>query len=227
VRDAGVVRRPRTGYVAAWGTTNEHGLGFIGAGSCGTWLDEPIADVWPIRHVPLLRFARTVAELVPMYERYRLYNWGRSNEIWTDMSGDAVVIEHSHRRIGVRRIGHGALWATEGHFQSDDMAAYLRDRRLAYVARRGGHLGADWGRGLAHMRRVLCDHAPFPRAVCRHGGPDTDPYDVTVTLQSTVFDFSANRVLVRAWTPWRRFCCDAPETVTQYPPRPCDSVRAT
>jgi len=240
-----VVKRPRTGYVEDWGTTNECGVGLIGAGSCGTWLDEPIEDVWPIKTVPLLRFARNVAELSALCNRYRLFNWGRSSDIAADTSGEALVIEHSYRRTGVRPLdGAQALWATEGHFEEDGMAAFLRARRHEYGRQQGLHAGADdfqyaadcavrfahlgelahrpWGRGMEHMRRLLTDHSPFPRNICRHGGPDTDPYDCSVTQRSRIFDLTHNRVHVREWQPWTRFPCEVAEQVTQFPPRPCD-----
>ena len=244
-RAPAVVKRPRTGYVENWGTTNECGVGLIGAGSCGTWLDEPIEDVWPIKRFPLLRFARNVGELLALYDRYKLFNWGRSSEITADLSGDAAVIEHSFRRIGVRPLaGAHALWATEGNFEQDDMAAFIRARRREYGRQQGLHLGADdfqyeadcgvrfthlgelahrpWGRGMDHMRRLLTDHSPFPRNICRHGGPDTDSYDVSVTQCSTIFDLTHNRTHVRQWQPWEHFPCEVAEQVTQYPPRPCD-----
>lgn len=239
------IKRPGTGYVENWGTTNECGVGVIGAGSCGTWLDEPIEDVWPIKNFPLLRFARNVGELVSLYDRYKLFNWGRGSEIAADLAGGAVVIEHSYRRIGVRPLdGAHAMWATEGNFEQDDMAAFIRARRREYGRQQGLHLGADdfqyeadcgvrfthlgelahqpWGRGLEHMRRLLTDHSPFPRNICRHGGPDTDPYDRSVTQRSTIFDLTHNRMHVREWQPWEQFPCELAEQVTQYPPRPCD-----
>jgi len=209
------------------------------------WLDEPIVDVWPIKNVPLLRFARNVRELERLYPLYRGFNWGGSSEIWADLSGDTIVVEHSHQRIGIRRIEQGAIWATEGHFQTDEMSAYIRERRLTYVRRQGLSLGADdlqyatdcavrfthigelaqrdLGRGLEHVRRVITDHAPFPRGVCRHGGADTDAYDQTVTLRSRILDLTANRTYDRLWKPWKRFPCEVPELVTEYPPRPCDT----
>lgn len=238
-----VVKRPRTGYAESWGVTNECGLGGLGGSSCSTWLDDPIEDTWPIKHVPLLRFARTVRQLEELYRRYTLYNWGRHSEIWGDATGDGMVVEKSFRRVGIRRLeGAPALWCTEGHFQSDEMSAFMRSRRLAYLERMGRHLGAGdlqyahdcavrfthigelchepWGRGLEHMRRILTDHATFPRAVCRHGGPDTDPYDETVTMESSIIDLTGNRVYLRNWIPWKKFPCEVAETVIQYPPRP-------
>ena len=86
------------------------------------------------------------------------------------------------------------------------------------------HLGElcnqPWGHGYEHIRRVLTDHATFPRAVCRHGGPDTDPYDISVTMASGFVDFTHNRSFWRAWVPWKKFPCQVPEEVTQYPARP-------
>ncbi len=245
LRQSPVVVRPRTGYVENWGTTNECGVGCAGSSSCSVWLDEPIEDSWPIKRVPLRRFARNVAEVEELYRRYTLFNWARNSEIWADLSGEAIVVEKGFRRIGIRHLeGATALWCTEGHFQGDEMSAYIREGRLAYVKQIGGHLGAgdlqyahdcavrfthigelchqSWGNGLEHMRRVLTDHSTFPRAVCRHGGPDTDEYDQTVTMESSIVDFSNNRNFHRDWTAWKKFPCQVRETVTQYPPRPCD-----
>lgn len=239
------LKRPRTGYIADWGLTNEHGVGQAVGGSVGTWLDEPIVDMWPYKQMPLLRFARNVHDLADLYQRYRLFNWGRGAGVWADLSGDAIVTEHSYRRVGIEHIHDRAAWATEGHFQTDSMSAYIRERRLKYVRSRGKHLGADdlqyaadcavryahigelvhldLGRGIEHMRAVLTDHAPFPRAVCRHGGPDTDPYDQAITLQSSIRNLTTNRAHVRVFVPGDKFCCQVPEIVMEYPPRPCDN----
>ena len=115
-----------------------------------------------------------------------------------------MKVEKSFRRVGFRRIGaSGALCCTEGHFESAEMNAFIRRKRLEYLERMGKHLGAgdmqyandcavrftrlaelvheNWGRGYEHMRKVLTDHATFPRAVCRHMGPDTAAYDRTMT----------------------------------------------
>ena len=238
-----VLRRPRTGYIESWGIGNERGVAYLGGGSCGVWLDEPIEDTWPIGRVPVLRFARDAAHLAELIQRYTLYNWGRSNDIYADRTGNAFVAEKSYRRVGIRWIGQdGVLWATEGHFESPAMYEFLRNRRLAYVERMGKHLGAgdlqyatdcyvrftrlgqlcheNWGRGLEHVRRIITDHSTFPRAICRHGGPDTAPYDTTVTMQSWIKDVTHNREYLRQWVPWKKFCCEVPEKVTQFPPCP-------
>ena len=136
------------------------------------------------------------------------------------------------------------MWGTEGHFHHVAMGAYLAERRRAYGRQMGMHDAADdfqygtdcavrfmhigelmhrpWGRGLDHLRQVLTDHSPFPRGVCRHAGPDTDPYDCTVTQHSSIFDITHNCAYERFWSPWKRFACEVSEVVTQYPPRPCD-----
>lgn len=238
-----VLRKPRTGYVENWGTTNECGLGCGASVSCSTWLDDPIEDTWPIDGFPVPRFARTAAQAIELFTRYTLYIWGRCSQVWADASGDGFVLEKSFRRVGIRRVGSdGALWCTEGHFEHPEMFAFIRERRLAYVAQMGRHLGSGdlqyaadahvrfthlgelchepWGKGYEHMRRVLTDHATFPRAVCRHGGPDTDPYDVTVTLGSHFMDITNNRTYGRDWIPWKKFPCQMPEQVTQFPERP-------
>lgn len=239
-----VLRKPRTGYIEDWGVTNECGVGCTAGVSCSTWMDDPIEDVWPITHFPLLRFANNIESLVELYTRYTLYCWDRSSQMWADTSGDAAVIEKSFRRIGVRRIGKdNVLWCTEGHFEDPEMFAFIRSRRLEYLEKADRHLGAGdmqyatdchvrfthigelchepWGMGLEHMRRVLTDHAPFPRAVCRHNGPDTDVYDQTVTVGSQLLDVTHNRTYERDWVPWEKFSCEVPETVTQFPERPC------
>ncbi len=238
-----VLRRPRTGYVESWGVGNEKGVACFSSVSCSVWLDERIEDTWPVGNVPLLRFARDVRHLAELYQRYTLHNWSRANQIWADASGDAVAVEKCFRRIGLRWIGPSrTVWVTEGHFESPEMNAYMSAKRLEYVAKMGRDLGAGdlqyatdchvrftrlaelchmpWGRGYEHIRRVLTDHAPFPRAVCRHGGPDTAPYDVTVTMASWFSDLTHNRSYGRDWKPWKRFCCEIPESVGQYPARP-------
>jgi hypothetical protein len=238
-----VLRKPRTGYIESWGVGNEKGVACFASVSCSVWLDEPIEDTWPVGAVPLLRFAADVRQLADLYTRYTLHNWSRANQIWADVSGNAVVVEKCFRRIGFRWIGHDrTLWCTEGHYESPEMQAYMRSKRLEYVRKAGKHLGAEdlqyatdchvrftrlaelchepWGRGYEHIRRVLTDHAPFPRAVCRHGGPDTAPYDRSVTMGSGFSDLTHNRSLRRDWLPWKRFCCERPEAVTLYPPRP-------
>ncbi|MAE60048.1 MAG: hypothetical protein CMJ49_01700 [Planctomycetaceae bacterium] len=241
------LKRPRSGYICDWGLTNEVGLAAVGAGgSVGTWLDEPVVDVWPYKTIPLTRFARNVGELADLCERYRTFNPGRGTGVWADVTGAAVVVEESHRRVGIAHVEDDVAWATEGNFQTDSMSAYIRERRLAYVKSRGRHLGAndlqyatdcavrychlgelthrDLGRGMDHMRAVLTDHAPFPRAVCRHGGPDTDEYDQTITLQSTVRNLTTNRAYARMFVPGKKFCCEVPEVVMEYPPRPFDKT---
>jgi hypothetical protein len=237
-----VLKKPRTGYITNWGTTNEKGVGCVASVSCGTWLDEPIEDTWPVGRVPLLRFARSLEHLVELYRRYKLHNWGRASQIWAGADGDGAAIEKSFRRIGVRRLKGHALWVSEGHFQTEHMHQFIRSRRLEYLRRTGGHLGsgdmqyatdcavrfthigelchADYGRGIEHMNRILTDHSTFPRAVCRHGGPDTDPYDVSVTMSSSMFNVTENRAYHREWEPWERFPCERPWQVTQYPARP-------
>lgn len=238
-----VLRKPRTGYIESWGVTNEKGVGAICGNSCGVWLDEPIEDTWPVHDFPLLRFARNVTHLEELYRRYTLHIWGRFSQIYADTGGNAIVVEKSYRRIGIRRLnGATALWCTEGHFESPEMGGYIRDRRLEYLEKAGKHLGAgdmqyatdchvrftrlaamcheDWGRGYDHIRRILTDHSTFPRAVCRHGGPDTAPYDTSVTMSSFFLDVTHNRSFRRDWDPWQRFCCEVPEKVTQYPARP-------
>ena len=76
-----------------------------------------------------------------------------------------------------------------------------------------------WGLGEEHMRRILTDHSVFPRAVCRHAGPDTAEYDRTITQGSHFVNLTHNRGHTRQWVPWKKFCCEVPEVVTQYPPR--------
>lgn len=235
--------KPRTGYIVNWGVTNEKGLGCFAATSCSVWMDDPIEDTWPIGPVPLLRFASTVAELETLYRRYTLHNWSRASMLFADVTGDAMVVEKSFRRIGIRRAnGANVLWCTEGHFEEAEMHAFIRERRLQYLEKMGRHLGSgdmqyaadcavrfahlgelcheDWGRGYDHMRRILCDHAPFPRAICRHGGPDTAAYDCSVTMGSGFSDLTHNREFMRKWVPWKKFPCQMPEVVTQYPAWP-------
>lgn len=237
------VIKPRTGYIENWGLTNETGLGGVAGTSCSTWLDEPIEDTWPIKNVPLLRFARDVPALAELWQRYHLFNWSRASTMYADVQGNGVAVELSFRRIGVRHNeGAPAVWCTEGHFETDHMNSYIRRKRLEYLKKFDQHAGADdmqyatdcavrfchigelcnepWGHGMEHMRRVVTDHAPFPRAVCRHGGPDTDSYDETITMASNIYNLTANRVHSRGYIPWKKFCCEVPEDVTQYPPRP-------
>ena len=240
-----VLRKPRTGYVESWGTTNECGVGCLASVSCSTLCDDPIEDTWPVNDFPMLRFARNAGQAAKLFVRYTLHIWGRCSQVWADTSGDGFVLEKSFRRVGIRRVGKdGALWCTEGHFEHPEMFAFIRERRLRYIERMGRHAGcgdmqyaADcnvrfthigelchepWGKGHDHVRRILTDHAPFPRAVCRHGGPDTDPYDITVTIGSHFIDITHNRVYGRGWVPWKRFPCQMPEQVTQFPERPAE-----
>ena len=238
-----VLRKPRTGYIEDWGTTNECGVACCASVSCSTWLDDSIEDTWPVEGFPVLRFARNIEQLAELFTRYTLYIWGRYSQVWADTSGDGFVLEKSFRRVGIRRVGpDGVLWCTEGHFEHPEMFAFIRERRLRYLEQMGRHLGSGdmqyatdchvrfthmgelcheaWGKGYEHMRRVLTDHATFPRAVCRHGGPDTDPYDETVTIGSHFMDITHNRVYNRDWIPWKKFPCQMPEQVTQFPARP-------
>ncbi len=237
------LKKPRTGYIEAWGTVNEKGVGACCGTSCGVWFDEPIEDTWPLHHVPLLRWATNVPHLVTLYQRYTLHNWGRNSQIWADIHGNGVVIEKSFRRIGVRWLAPSSvLWCTEGHWESPEMNAYLRQKRLEFLLKTGRHLGSGdmqyatdcavrftrlgelchepLGKGLKHMNRILTDHATFPRAICRHGGPDTAPYDQTVTQLVAMKNLTKNIAYSRGWIPWRRFPCQVPWTVTQYPPIP-------
>ncbi|OGV74746.1 MAG: hypothetical protein A2269_06040 [Lentisphaerae bacterium RIFOXYA12_FULL_60_10] len=238
-----VLHKPRTGYISDWGATNEKGVACCCGNSCSVWLDEPIEDTWPVQQVPLLRFAADVGQLAELYTRYTLHNWSRASQIWADTKGQAVVIEKSFRRIGVRRMGSaGVLWCTEGHWESPSMQAYIHQKRLDYLSKMGKHLGAGdmqyatdctvrftrlgelchepLGRGIRHLTRVLTDHATFPRAVCRHGGPDTAPYDQTVTMASFFKNLTRNRAYSREWVPWKKFPCQRPWGVTEYPPIP-------
>ena len=238
-----ILRKPRTGYIEQWGIGNEKGVAYLGGGSCGVWLDEPIEDTWPIGRVPLLRFAANVEQLAMLLRRYILHNWGRDSALYADTVGGAIVVEKSYRRIGIRvkRPQDPAIWATEGHWETPEMSAYLKAKRYEYLEKTGKHLGAgdmryaadnavrfthlgelcheSWGNDCEHVRRILTDHAPFPRNICRHCGPDTDPYDVTVTMKSYIQDITHNRSYTRDWIPWKRFCCQAPEVVVQYPTR--------
>jgi hypothetical protein len=220
--------------------TNEKGVGCFAAVSCGVLLDEPIEDTWPIGPVPLLRFARNIDHLAELYRRYNLFNWGRASQLYADIAGNAMVVEKSFRRIGIRMLGNAnVLWCTEGYFETPEMYSYIRAKRLEFLEKAGKHLGAGdmqyandcavrfthigelcyepWGNGYDHMRRVLTDHAPFPRAVCRHAGPDTADYDTTITQISIFRDATHNRSFERKWVPWKKFCCEMPEEVVQYP----------
>jgi|GEM_PF-1166082 len=235
-----VIRKPRTGYIENWGATSEKGVACCCGNSCSVWLDDPIEDTWPVNDVPLLRFAANVGQLAKLYTRYTLHNWGRASQIWADTGGDAIVVEKSFRRIGIRRMDKdGVLWCTEGHWQSDDMHDYIRRKRLEYVAKMGKHLGAGdlqyatdcavrftnlghlchlpLGKGFRHITRVLTDHSTFPRAVCRHGGPDTAEYDKSVTMLSFFKNLTRNREYGRGWIPWKKFPCQVPWEVTEYP----------
>jgi len=237
------LRKPRTGYIESWGVGNEKGVAQFCGVSASVLMDEHIEDTWPVNDVPLLRFAGTVREFATLYQRYSLHNWTRSNQIWADVSGDAVAVEKCFRRIGLRFIGDDrTLWVTEGHYDTPEMFAYMRAKRLEFLEKAGRHLGAGdmqyatdchvrftrlaelchepWDRGYEHIRRVLTDHAPFPRAVCRHGGPDTAPYDESVTMGSGFSDLTHNRSFSRGWIPWKKFPCQVAEKVTQYPERP-------
>lgn len=238
-----VLRRPRTGYIEEWGFGNEKGVACFAGNSCSTHMDDPIEDTWPVNDFPLLRFATTTRHLEELYQRYTLHVWGRASQIWGDASGDGVVVEKSFRRVGFRRLNGGhALWCSEGHFESPEMNAFITSRRRLYFERTGRHLGCpdqqyftdahvrfthmadlchrDWGRGLEHVRRILTDHATFPRAICRHGGPDTAFYDTSVTLKSFILDVTHNRSYSRSWVPWKKFCCEVSEEVVQAPARP-------
>jgi hypothetical protein len=251
-----VLRKPRTGYIASWGFSNEKGVGIAAGTSNSTFLDDPIEDTWPCQQVPLLRFARNLDHLAELMKRYTLHNWNRSSQVWGDASGpgagDGMIVEKSFRRVGIRRLvrdadGTGAVWCTEGYFHSPEMNEFQRVKRAEYVARCGKHLGCgdnqfftdsavrfttmgqncntDFGRDIGwrtreHVRRVMCDHSTFPRAVCRHGGPDTAEYDRTVTMASTMTDFTANRHFDRRWVPWKKYPCEVPEEATQGPARP-------
>lgn len=236
-------RRPRTGYIEDAGIGNELGIAYLGGGSCGVLLDEPIEDTWPIGRVPLLRFATDIHHLAELYRRYTLHNWNRNSQTFADIHGNAMVVEKSFRRVGIRmkRPEDPAIWATEGYWETEEMGGYLRAKRLEYLEKTGKHAGAsdmqyaadngvrfthiaalcheNWGRGYEHVRRILTDHSPFPRDICRHAGPNTDAYDVTVTLKSYFQDVTHNRVFTRDWIPWRKFACQVPETVLQYAPR--------
>jgi len=237
-----VLRKPRTGYIESWGVANEKGVGCCGGTSCSTLLDEPIEDTWPIGSVPLLRFARDVEHLAELYRRYTLHNWGRASQVWADSRGNGMIVEKSFRRIGIRMLEGAALWCTEGYWHDPEMHAFQRARRLEYIRKAGKHLGAGdmqyatdcavrftrlaelchepLGHGYRHMNRIVTDHAPFPRAVCRHGGPDTAPYDETVTMGVGINDLTHNRALRRSWVPWKKFPCEVPWQVTQYPAPP-------
>jgi len=237
-----VLRRPRTGYIESWGVCNERGVAAVAGASCSTFMDEPIEDTWPIGRVPLLRFARDIEHLAELYRRYSLHNWNRSSSVWADSGGNAMVVEKSFRRIGIRMLQGHALWCTEGYFHDPEMHAFQESRRREYMRRAGLHDGSgdaqyfadcrvrfarigelcheNWGRGLEHMNRILTSHAPFPRAVCRHGGPDTAPYDRTVTMAMSLTDVTHNRSFGREWVPWKRFPCQVPWRVTQFPPHP-------
>jgi len=240
------LHKPRTGYVVDWGATNERGVGAICGVSCSTHLDDPIADTWPCNDVPLLRFAGSVQQLQELWARYTEHNFGRASMIFGDTApggGDAVVVEKSFRRVGFRRLnGKQAIWCTEGYFETPEMQSFINARRNQFIERTGRHLGCEdrqyftdcavrftrigelchmpWGFGLEHLRRIVTDHATFPRAVCRHGGPDTAAYDQSVTMQSVIYDLTKNQMLVRKWVPWKKWCCEVPEEVTQGPPRP-------
>jgi len=234
------LKKPRTGYIEGWGVTNEKGVGCFAAASCGVLLDEPIEDTWPIGRVPLLRFARNADHLAELYCRYNLFNWERASLLYADIHGDAVVVEKSFRRIGIRKSGNAdVLWCTEGYFESPEMNGYLRAKRREHLERTGKHLGCEdmqyatdcgvrfthlgelchepWGKGYKHIRRTLADHSPFPRAICRHGSPDTAAYDRTVTQCSVFRDATHNRSFERTWVPWTKFCCETLEEVVQYP----------
>ena len=39
-------------------------------------------------------------------------------------------------------------------------------------------------------------------------------------MMSGFRDLTHNRTFEREWVPWKRFPCQVPEQVTQYPPRP-------
>ena len=237
-----ILRKPRTGYIEAWGTASEKGVTCCAGVSCSTHLDEPIEDTWPIGSVPLLRFARDIEHFAQLHQRYTLHNWGRASQVWADARGDGCVVEKSFRRIGIRMLEGSVLWCTEGYFHEPHMHAFQRARRLEFIRRSGRHLGsgdmqyftdcavrftrigemcnAPLGLGYEHMNAILTDHAPFPRAMCRHGGPDTAPYDQSVTMQSAFRDLTHNRAFVRKWVPWKKFPCQLPWEVTQYPPHP-------
>lgn len=247
----GTIVKPRTGYIPRWGEgpvgesfwSNEKGLAYLGGGSVGMWLDDPIEDVWPCEYVPLERFAATVDEVVTLAARYTLHNPGKNSLVYADVSGNAVVIEKSLREVDFRFLGdERALWCTEGYYHTPKMATLLNERRAVYLERAGLHPGSpdmqyftdcvvrytrlaelcheEWGFGYLHLNRILTDHAPFPRALCRHNGPDTAPYDTTVTLQSWIHNVTHNLSFTRRWMPWGQFCCAIPWTVTQRPPYP-------
>lgn len=237
-----VLRRPPTGYIESWGVTNEKGVAGCAGVSCSTHLDEPIEDTWPIGPVPLLRFARDVEHLAELYRRYTLHNWSRASMVWADVHGNGMVVEKSFRRIGIRMLEGSALWCTEGYWHDPEMHAFQRTRRLEYIRKAGKHLGSGdmqyftdcavrftrigelcnepLGGGYKHMNRIVTDHGTFPRAVCRHGGPDTAPYDRTVTMACSITDLTHNRSYGRKWIPWKKFPCQVPWEVTEYPPHP-------
>ncbi len=235
--------KPRTGYITSWGVTNEKGVGCAAGVSCSIFLDDPIEDTWPVNNPNLLRWATDIKHFIELYTRYTKHVWGRASQVWADTSGNGCIVEKSFRRIGVRWIGNApVVWGTEGHFQSDEMSAFARERRLEYLARMGKHLGCEdmqyytdcavrfthigelchmpWGHNEEHMRRVLCNTDTFPRGINRVGGPDTDPYDTSITMVQTMTQYTKNRAHSRSWIPYKKFVHEVPEHVVQFPPRP-------
>jgi hypothetical protein len=242
IKDITVVK-PRTGYISSWGVTNEKGVGCAAGVSCSIWLDDPIVDTWPVHNPNLLRWATDIKHFIRLYTRYTTHVWSRASQVWADTSGDGCIVEKSFRRIGVRWIGSApAIWCTEGHFQTDEMSLFARQRRLEYLARAGKHLGCEdmqyytdcavrfthigelcyrpWGHNEEHMRKVLVNTDTFPRGINRVGGPDTDPSDPTITMVQTMTQFTKNRSHARNWIPYKKFVHEVPEHIVQYPARP-------
>jgi len=234
--DRVVVKKPRTGY-APLPVVSEGGIAGSGGASVSTWMDEPQEDVWPHTRFPVTRFASSVAEVADLYQRYTLYLPGRGADAFVDRKGDAISVDKSYRRVGISKARHGMVWYTEGHFQSENMRQFLAERRAMFAEQFGITLGSyhnqyyadcavrfanmgrlaelPLGRRYEHIRRILGDHSPFPRALCRHDGPDRADYDKTITLVSRTIDYARRTIYERFATP-DQFCCEEPDRVFEF-----------
>jgi isopenicillin-N N-acyltransferase-like protein len=156
----------------------------------------------------LLQYRRAIAQCTiegairTVIDERRAYG---NNHLFATADGDLYDVEVSGSRWAMRSGGNGYL-AHANHFTLPGMTDLDRDEDLLNSRLRQTRVETlierDWGsidaRGL---RRLMADHANYPRSVCKHHAPESDlDYG---TIGSVVIDVTDRALWACAGNPCR------------------------
>ncbi|MGH2615740.1 MAG: C45 family autoproteolytic acyltransferase/hydrolase [Thermomicrobiales bacterium] len=128
-----------------------------------------------------------------------------NNHLFATADGDLYDVEVSGSRW-VMRAGGNAFLAHANHFTLPDMTELDRDEDLLNSRLRQTRIETlierEWGSlDTCSLRKIMADHANFPRSVCKHHAPESDlDYG---TIGSVIIDVTERALCACSGNPCR------------------------